>query len=221
MTADPEIAREILDALWGYYGDLNWWPAQTPYEVIIGAILTQNTAWRNVELALDRLKGRMTPEAILSLSIPELEDAIRPAGFYHQKAQYLLTVTRWFAAHQKRSPEGSERSLKKLREELLSLRGVGPETADTILLYALEKPSFVVDAYTKRLTLRFPLLPAASYTALKEYFEKSLPREVSLYNQFHALIVVHAKTHCKVKPLCRGCPLERRCEKRLTPQSPK
>jgi endonuclease-3 related protein len=189
------------------YGNPRWWPAKTPYEVIVGAVLTQNTAWGNVEKAIANFGGKLSPERVLRASHAKLAALIRPAGFFNQKAAYLKAVTGWFAGYGFDTEAARREPLEKLRGELLSTKGVGPETADSILLYALGLPSFVVDAYTVRLCGRYPIAAGKGYGAVKAYFESNIPKSVEIYNNFHALIVVNAKEHCRKKPVCEGCPL--------------
>ncbi|MEA4899153.1 endonuclease III domain-containing protein [Bacillota bacterium Meth-B3] len=211
MTNHPLLS--LHETLLARYGEPHWWPAGTPYEVIVGAVLTQNTAWGNVEKAIARFGGALSPEQVLRLELAELSQIIRPAGFFNQKARYLQAVTEWFARYGFDVPTVRREPLEKLRAELMSVKGVGPETADSILLYAFGHPTFVVDAYTMRLCFRYPIDAGAGYEAVKRYFEAGLPRSAPLYNSFHALIVVHAKAHCRKKPLCDGCPLGDTCER--------
>ncbi|HXV22550.1 MAG TPA: endonuclease III domain-containing protein [Desulfuromonadales bacterium] len=203
---------DIFDRLADHFGPLHWWPAQTPFEVVVGAVLTQNTAWRNVEYAIANLQaaGLLTPAALRTIERGELESLIRPAGFFRQKAERLqLFVEHLFAWH------GGELSvmlagpLDAVRAELLSLRGVGPETADSILLYAGNRPSFVVDAYTRRLFTRLGLLSGnEAYEAVRALFMNNLPHATDLFNEYHALIVEECKTFCRKRaPLCAPCPL--------------
>ncbi len=202
------LPQRIYDIFHAHYGNLNWWPACTPYEVMVGAILTQNTAWSNVERALANFGDEPpVPERIAALTHDALAEYIRPAGFFNQKARYLQTLTRWYARYGYDVQRVSSQPLWRLREELLALRGVGEETADSILLYAFGLPTFVVDAYTKRLLTRIDVDVPMKYGDIKEYFESQLPRDVSLYNNYHACIVINAKTYCKAKPKCDGCPL--------------
>ncbi len=203
----------IYKILYSHYGDLNWWPADTPFEVIVGAVLTQNTNWNNVEKAIERFEGDLSPERIMSLPAEELENIIRPAGFYRQKTKYLKAVTEWFIGCSCDIDAIKSRPLPELRSELLRVKGVGNETADSILLYAFDLPSFVVDAYTMRLFKRLPIDAGKTYMAVKNFCEAQLPQDMELYNHFHALIVHHCKEHCKKKPECAGCPLEVICEK--------
>jgi endonuclease-3 related protein len=198
---------EIYDALFARYGNLNWWPAKTPYEVIVGAVLTQNTAWGNVEKAIANFAGDLSPERVTALDMDALTGIIRPAGFFNQKAAYLKEVTAWFGQYGFSVSAVRKLPLVQAREELLSVRGVGHETADSILLYAFGFPSFVVDAYTMRLLSRLPIDAGRGYESVKTYFESNLPSDVGIYNNFHALIVVNAKEYCRKKPVCSGCPL--------------
>ena len=195
-----------------HYGDLNWWPAKTPYEVIIGAVLTQNTAWTNVEKAIANFGGNLTPEMVTNAKLAELAEIIRPAGFFNQKATYLKAITAWFERYDFSAQSVKQRQLSDVRSELLSTMGVGQETADSILLYAFEFPTFVVDAYTMRLCERYPIDAGKSYSEIKVYFEDNLPRDVGIYNNFHASIVINSKEHCRKKPYCAGCPLGDECQ---------
>jgi len=171
------------------------------FEICVGAILTQNTAWPNVERALLNLRrlGALNPERILSLEEDKLRSAIRPAGYFNQKAKKLRTFSKFFLTLKGRIP---------LREELLSVWGVGRETADSILLYAYRQPIFVVDAYTRRVFSRLNLIMHDwDYDKIRKEFERNLPRNFETYQEFHALIVEHAKRFCKKTPECSGCPL--------------
>lgn len=201
----------IYEILLVHYGDLRWWPAKTPYEVIIGAILTQNTTWGNVEKAIVNFGGDLTPETVAGMDTEKLTEIIRPAGFFNQKAGYLKAVTAWYAKYGYDISTVQEQPLDKLRAELLATKGVGEETADSILLYAFDFPTFVVDAYTNRLCGRYPIEAGKGYTSVKTYFESRLPKSVEVYNNYHALIVVNAKEHCRKKPVCNGCPLGGEC----------
>jgi endonuclease-3 related protein len=177
------------------YGRQHWWPADSPFEVMVGAILTQNTHWANVEKALANLKQKMTlaPEAILSLSQEALEMCLKPSGYFRVKSQRLLAYCRWYVAQ---GGYGGLHALPTsvLRERLLKVHGIGPETADDILLYAFERPVFVIDTYTRRLLQGLQMIKGnESYETLRALFESRLPKRVDLYKQFHALIVRDAK----------------------------
>jgi endonuclease-3 related protein len=205
--------EKIYQTLYSHYDDLKWWPAASIFEVIVGAILTQNTAWTNVEKAMERFEGNLSPSRILNLPIDELQEIIRPAGFYRQKSQYLKAVTEWFMGYDGDIDLIKNYSLQDIRAELLKVRGVGNETADSILLYAFDLPSFVVDAYTMRLFRRYPIDAGKTYLEVKTFCEEALPRDAKVYNHFHALIVHNGKEHCKKKMACSGCPLEEFCQK--------
>jgi endonuclease-3 related protein len=201
----------IYHALFERHGNLRWWPAETPYEVIVGAVLTQNTAWGNVEKAMANFAGDLSPQYVMSLDMDTLIEIIRPAGFFNQKAIYLREVTAWFGRYRFNVSAVQKLPLEQARAELLSVRGVGNETADAILLYAFGVPSFVVDAYTVRLLSRLPIDAGKGYEKIKAHFERELPRDVKIYNNFHALIVLNAKEHCRKKPVCKECPLSEMC----------
>ena len=205
-----EVYRRLLRA----YGPQGWWPAETPFEVMVGAVLTQATAWRNVERAIARLKaaGVLSHQGIAALPPKELEELVRPSGFFRQKARRLRALVKLVLDH------GDVEALlslppEELREKLLSVPGIGPETADSILLYAAGHPAFVVDAYTKRILHRLGLLPeeAAPYAEVQRMFQENLPQDPQLYGEYHALLVRHAKEHCRTRPRCDGCPLADRC----------
>ena len=200
----------IYQSLLDYYGPRNWWPAETPFEVIIGAILTQNTNWNNVEKAIINLRHAdvLTIDAILNLQRKTLEQLIRPSGFFRQKAERLQLFCRYLQEHHQGSLERLfDQELNLVRDELLGLKGIGPETADSILLYAGQLPSFVVDAYTQRLFGRLGILSGKEkYSHVRDFFMSNLPEDIQLYNEYHALIVIHCKDFCRKKPLCQECP---------------
>jgi len=197
------------------YGPLHWWPAETPFEVAIGAILTQNTNWKNVEMAIANLRGEiaLTPEALAELPREKLEQLIYPSGFFRQKAERLqLLVEHLQNRHGNRLENLLSQSLDDARRELLQLKGIGPETADSILLYAGELPSFVVDAYTNRLFGRLGVLQGnESYEQVRALFMTQLPTDPVLFNEYHALIVQHCKCFCRKRPVCAECCLNQDC----------
>jgi len=207
-----KIYRLLLEE----YGEQNWWPADTPFEVMLGAILTQNTAWSNVEKAITGLKDtcELTPGAILALPEGQLQEAIRPSGYFRQKAERLHAFCR-FLLHEYQGDitrmEGTP--IRKLRQQFLDLKGIGPETADSILLYALHKPVFVVDAYTARLFSRLGLCDEkARYHDVQVLFMDHLEPDAEMFNEYHALIVRHCKMICKKRePLCEECNLVEMC----------
>jgi endonuclease-3 related protein len=209
--AEREELLRIYDLLLDRFGHLGWWPADSPFEVMVGAILTQNTAWSNVEKAVAALKkeGLLSPPKLLKADLRKLKRLIRPSGYYNQKAIKLKDFTRFYMKEYAGSLKRmANRDVETLREKLLAVRGVGPETADSILLYALEKPVFVVDAYTRRAFARLGYLPpGVDYETAREFFTRHLPRDVPLYNDFHAQIVYLGKDYCKTRPLCEECPL--------------
>lgn len=206
---------EIFDLLLAHYGPLDWWPADSPFEVCIGAILTQNTNWGNVEKAIANLKsqGLLSAEALRDVGVEKLSRVIRPAGYYNLKSGRLKDFIEWlFVKYGGNLDEMFSGEWRNLRLELLGVRGIGPETADSILLYAGHKPTFVVDAYTKRLCSRLALIKEdAPYEKVRAMFMDSLPHEVPLFNEYHALIVEQCKRHCRKKPVAAGCPLLEIC----------
>jgi endonuclease-3 related protein len=203
--------REVYDRLLASYGPQHWWPAKTPFEVLLGAVLVQNTAWRNVEKAIDNLRRNdlLDPIALYEVSSEELEELIRPAGYYRIKARRLGNVLALLVERYDGSLDAMfETGLAELREELLSINGIGPETADSILLYAGGFPTFVVDAYTHRVLARHGWIGfQVDYYELKDRFESELPADAALFNEFHALLVQVGKEHCGKVPRCEGCPL--------------
>lgn len=210
---NKEILMEVFQRLYDHYGPQGWWPGETPFEVIVGAILTQNTAWTNVERAISNLKkeGLLTPQAILDMSESELAARIRSSGYYNVKAKRLKDFIRFlFDNYNGKIEEMFKEDPERLRERLLKIHGIGPETADSILLYGGNIPVFVVDAYTYRVFHRHGLLPEEiSYDECQKIFMENLPKDAGLFNEYHALIVRVAKEFCKKgKPLCKGCPLE-------------
>jgi len=211
---------EIHDRLLERFGALHWWPADTPFEVCVGAILTQNTAWTNVEKAIHALKqaGLMSPDALQGCDPEKLARFIRPAGYFNLKSRRLKDFTTWlFLNHQGSLERMFAADWQELRVELLGVRGIGPETADSILLYAGDRPSFVVDAYTRRLFQRLGLLPeSAGYEETRALFMNNLPQDPALFNEYHAQIVQQCKQFCRKKPLCSDCPLFDSCPSRLT-----
>ena len=210
-TALLNIFNRLLD----HYGPLQWWPAETPFEVCVGAILTQNTNWGNVEKAISALKQAdvLTPEGLRTIEPDQLAFLIRPSGFFNVKSRRLKEFIAWFFDRYDGSLERMFAiDWRDLRGELLKVRGIGPETCDSILLYAGGQPTFVVDAYTRRLFHRLGMLnERADYEETRSLFMANLPADAALYNEYHALIVEHCKRFCRSKPLCDGCPLASGC----------
>jgi endonuclease III related protein len=226
------VIHKVFNCLFDSYGPQGWWPltelhetgGKNPtktgsvrgyhpgdytypqtrnqqFEIICGALLTQNTGWIQVEKALFNLRSQnaLYPEGILSLNPEVLKEAIKPAGYYNQKSIRLKALVLWFLDHEGKIPA---------REELLSLKGIGPETADSILLYAFKQPSFVVDSYTKRIMTNLGLVDErANYSEIKELFEENLPRKLEVYQEYHALLVEHAKRYYQKKNSYDKCPL--------------
>ena len=205
--------REAHRRLRRRFGDLGWWPAETPLEVCVGALLTQNTAWTNVEKALANLRAAGvlgSARAMLDLSEARLAELLRPSGFFRLKARRLRALLAWLVERGDGDPvRALDGDPETLRRDLLQVHGVGRETADSILLYAAGHPVFVVDAYTRRVAGRHGWLdPRLDYDRIRAAFEAALPRRAPVYNSCHAELVEVAKRHCRPRPLCDGCPLE-------------
>ncbi len=204
--------RGVYDKLYSYFGPQYWWPARSPFEVVIGAILTQNTNWSNVEKAISELKKNklLNPAGLRAVGVKKLARIIKSSGYYNLKAARLKSFVDYlFNNFNGRLPVMFSLQAKHLREALLKIKGVGPETADSILLYAAEKPVFVVDAYTKRFLARHGFIrPETEYQQVQNLFTNNLPRSVKLFNEYHALIVRLAKDFCRKKPMCGLCPLK-------------
>jgi endonuclease-3 related protein len=222
---------KIYEILSEEFGNLNWWPIDIKYhqqnetdprfEIMVGAILTQNTAWSNVEKALDNLKQTkvLDIKSISKLPIKKLRTLIKPSGFFNQKADRLKNLAKFLEIkYNSDLNKFLNRDITTIREELLSLNGIGPETADSIILYAGNMPIFVVDAYTKRLCKRLPINIENDYQKIQKYFQdkllKTIPEKesVKIYNELHSQIVILAKNYCKTKPLCVNCPLKNICK---------
>jgi endonuclease-3 related protein len=208
-----ERLEEIYRLLFARFGPQHWWPGQTQFEIIVGAILTQNTNWQNVERAIGNLKsaGLLKPEKLHGLGADELAQLIKPAGYFNIKAKRLKNFLDWLFGNYDGRLENLETiGTEQLREQLLAVKGIGPETADSILLYALERQVFVVDAYTARVAARHHLIePPFDYADLQGLFSTNLQPDVKLFNEYHALFVRVGKEFCRPKAQCTGCPLER------------
>ena len=210
-----QVLLNIYHRLMAHYGPQYWWPAQEPFEIIVGAILTQSAAWRNVEKAIANLKAAkaLSPEALRRLSLSEVAALIHPCGYYNAKALKLKSLASWLGKYY-------DDNLNKLfigntdylRQQLLSIHGIGQETADSIMLYAARKPVFVIDAYTRRIINRIGLAPDSnSYIAYQTLFMDNLSTDVGLFNEYHALLVCLAKDVCRSHPLCQQCCLNSIC----------
>lgn len=206
------ISQQVFELLFSAYGPQGWWPAESPFEVMIGAVLVQNTNWSNVRKAIDSLNaaGVLSPQGILSLPAESLEELIRPAGYFRIKAKRLRSLIAFFIdAYAADIDQMRSVDMDKLRKQLLGVHGIGPETADSILLYAVEKPALVVDAYAQRVYTRHNWVPHnSSYDQLQSHIASEFPANAASYNEFHALLVEVGKRHCRSAPHCDGCPLQ-------------
>lgn len=206
--SDPKI-MEVFHELYSSYGPQHWWPGDSQIEVIIGAVLTQNTAWKNVSKAIENLKKHnlLDHYAIINSSESLIKCLIKPAGFYNVKYHRLINLLTYL--DQQGLDKFTTKPIAEARSELLSINGIGPETADSILLYAFERPVFVVDAYTRRLFSRLghSWMEKSSYDEVQKFFMDNLPSNVKIYNEYHALIVKHCVTLCRRRPICSLCKL--------------
>ncbi len=202
---------EIFDRMFRRFGAQDWWPGDSPFEMMVGAVLTQNTNWKNVEKALINLKseGLLSVNKMYEVDVEKLAESIRPAGYYNIKAKRLKNLVALIADDYEGDLELLfDQDTESLRMALLSVKGIGPETADSIVLYAAEKPVFVIDAYTYRILFRHNMIDEQiSYEELQEFFMSSLEEDHKLFNEFHALIVKTGKEYCKKDPKCDDCPL--------------
>lgn len=209
---DSRKIRIFYSLLHGRYGPQDWWPAETRLECAAGAILTQNTSWRNVEKAISALRenSMLSAEKLRSVSHEQLAVLIHPCGYHNLKAKRLKNFIDFlFAGYGGEMENMLAEDTEKLREKLLSVNGIGEETADSILLYALGKPVFVVDNYARRILSRHYLIPeSASYAKIQKFFVQNLPADAGVFGEYHALIVKTGKLHCAKTPRCEGCPLE-------------
>lgn len=206
--------RQVYQRLRKHHGPQDWWPGDSPFEIMVGAILTQNTAWSNVEKAIDNLKAAECLDATSIVDMPqeELAGLLRPSGYFNIKTRRLKAFCQWLL------DEGGEKKVSRydtdvMRQKLLSVHGVGPETADDMVLYAFDRPVFVIDAYTRRIFSRLGLFSGdEGYEELRQAFESRLKGDSDLYNEYHALIVLHGKDICKVRPNCDDCVLTTGCQ---------
>ncbi len=210
-----QLLQNIYHQLLDSYGPQHWWPADEPFEVMIGAILTQAAAWVNVERAITNLKAAkaLSPKALRRFSLPEIATLLRPCGYYNAKARKLKSLAHWLGEYYEDDlSELLANSTDQLRQQLLSVYGIGEETADSIILYAANKPIFVVDAYTRRIINRIGLAPDSNnYTAYQSLFMDNLPADAGLFNEYHALLVCLGKDVCRNRPLCQRCCLQNIC----------
>jgi endonuclease-3 related protein len=211
-TLSGQYLMEMFALLSSHFGPQNWWPAETELEVMVGAVLTQNTNWKNVEKAIKNLKGKglLSLEGLRSFAIAELAQEIRPAGYFNIKAKRLKNLIHFLVEQYKADLTlFLEDDTKRLRQGLLSVKGIGPETADSILLYAARRPVFVIDAYTHRILNRHGMTEEqTTYDELQALFMDHLTEDPALFNEFHALIVQAGKAYCRRIPVCNDCPLD-------------
>jgi endonuclease-3 related protein len=212
LDAIPYIINDIYQRLWETYGPQAWWPADTTLEVMVGAVLTQNTNWRGVEKSIANLRhgGLLSIDHLHDVETNKLAGLIRPSGYFNLKAGRLKNLIYMVVNDYGGDLEAMGREeTEKLRRELLAVKGVGPETADSILLYGFNRPMFVIDTYTRRVLSRHGFAePTSPYEELQELFTQHLPLDASIFNEYHALLVKVGKLHCQKKSRCRGCPLE-------------
>ncbi len=217
----PFLVVDLFNELMAAFGPQAWWPADGPFEVMVGAILTQNTAWTNVEPAIVALKkaALLTPRSLANAPLADLETAIRSSGYYRQKAGRLRDFSAWLLQEWGGDIDlMSQEPTLRLRTKLLNIKGIGPETADSILLYAAGKPVFVIDAYTIRILGRVGLTGHTDYECLQRLFERNLPLDIEIYREYHALLVLLGKDFCRRRPEksnCSICPVGSRCEASL------
>ena len=213
VKPDRKSLLAVYNALFTAWGSQHWWPGDTPFEIMVGAVLTQNTAWINVEKAIANLvrHDKLSAAGIVAARKDHLANWLRPSGYFNVKAARLKNFCRWYVE------AGGFTALSRfdtdaLRDALLSVNGIGPETADDMLLYAFDRPVFVIDAYTRRLFSRLGFIAGdEAYDAIRLAIEAELGPDVELYNEFHALIVLHAKAVCRVRPRCGDCQLRAHC----------
>jgi len=215
---DQSVSRALLSIyhqLMARYGPQYWWPAQEPFEIIVGAILTQSAAWGNAEKAIANLKSAkaLSPEALRRLTLSQVAGLIRPCGYYNAKALKLKSFAHWLGEYYNDDlSKLFTNNTDHLRQQLLSVHGIGQETADSIILYAANKPIFVIDAYTRRIINRIGLAPDSnSYPAYQNLFMHNLPADAQLFNEYHALLVCLGKRVCRNHPLCHQCCLNSIC----------
>jgi endonuclease-3 related protein len=204
--------NDIYERLWKAYGPQHWWPAESLLEVMVGAVLTQNTNWRGVEKSIAKLKQHnlLVFHELQTVATEKLAQLIKPAGYFNLKARRLKNLIEFVTEAYAGDFETMTRvETGRLRKELLAVNGVGPETADSVLLYGFQRPVFVVDTYTCRVLSRHGLIgEKVSYQEVQELFSKHLPLDLTVFNEYHALLVKVGKLHCQRRPSCHGCPLE-------------
>jgi endonuclease-3 related protein len=210
--------KQLFEALLEVYSAQDWWPAESPYEVMIGAILGQNTNWLNAEKALNNLGKNINPKFIDQITLEELRELIRPSGFYNQKANRIKRLNNWFIEYGYNIENVKKEDQEVVRNQLLDIKGIGHETADSILLYALNMPIFVIDSYTRRIFSRVGFSVPKKYDDFRIMIESGLKNSsnlLSVYNEFHGLLVTHAKEACLKSPQCEKCKISYLCSKKI------
>lgn len=210
-----EKLNKIFNTLSKHYGNLEWWPADSDYEMMVGAVLTQNTNWVNVEKAIMNLGNQLRPEIIANMPVDVLAELIRSSGYYNQKALKIKALTSWFERYDYKVKNAIGQEATALRVELLNVKGIGKETADCILTYAIRKPFFIIDTYTRRLFKRFGFDVPGDYDEFRVMIEGAFEKNADMYNQYHALVVEHSKQYCTKVPSCEGCPVYELCQRNI------
>jgi len=209
-----DIIADIFRRLFAWHGPQHWWPGDTPFEIMVGAILTQSASWHNVEVAIDSLKqaGVLSPKALRDTSLADLAGHIYSSGYYNAKAKKLKALVEWLGGYTDSLERAFDGQLDDKRDELLGIHGIGPETADSILLYTARKPVFVIDAYTRRIAERIGIAPQRdTYDSYQMLFMSNLEQDARLFNEYHALLVRLGKDVCRKKPLCPVCCVKEIC----------
>ncbi|WP_299691709.1 endonuclease [uncultured Vibrio sp.] len=211
LSNQSELILDVFNTLEQHYGYFDWWQREDPYEIVLGAILVQNTNWKNAEKALTNLGDKCAPRSVADMGLDDLAQKIRSSGYYNQKAIKLKAVTKWFSKYQYDISVVREQDKDQLRKELLEVKGIGGETADAILVYAIGKPSFVIDAYARRIFTRNGLDVPKSYEKFRALMETVIPLDTKKYGYYHGLLVEHGQQLCNPKPKCQDCPLNATC----------
>ena len=209
---DTRLIRGVFHSLEEHYGWFDWWPTSDPYQIMMGAILVQNTNWKNAEKALDNLGKTIAPQQVADMELATLAQAIRSSGYYNQKALKLKAMTQWFADYNYDIQAVRAQDTEVLRKQLLAVKGIGGETADAILVYAIGKASFVIDAYARRIFERNGLVVPKSYEKFHDLMEAVIPPNTKTYGYYHGLLVEHGQQFCHPKPKCEQCPLVDQCK---------
>ncbi len=214
-TIEKEKSQHLFQVLEEHYGWFDWWPTDNAFEIMMGAILVQNTNWRNAEKALEQLGRGITPSKIEAMEQDELAQKIRSSGYYNQKANKLKSLVKWFKKYDYDIERVRENGLGHLRKELLAVKGIGGETADVILTYAIGKPSFVIDAYARRIASRYGIEVPKSYENFRNLMQQAFPNSKDKYGYYHGLMVEHGGRYCNPKPKCDECPIAQHCQQNI------